>query len=168
MNKPFDIFCDMDGVLCNFFDSTFRLLGKRWDDPIYVQKHEREARDEIIKKHLDFGYLPPMPDFDQLWHFIKPFDPDILTAYARWDPQGSTRGKKEWNRKYLHVPEAKFHVVSRRNKQFYARSHTGKSNLLIDDYPENIREWASKGGIGVLHKNARETIAHLQDLGYRK
>lgn len=165
MNKPFDVYCDMDGVLCNFFDAAFRLTGKRWDDPIYVQKHAREARDEVIKKHLDFAHLPPMPDFDQLWNFVKHFDPDILTAYARWDPEGSTAGKHVWNSRYLHVPSAKFHVVSRRNKQFYATTH-GKKNLLIDDYSANIDEWKAKGGVGILHKNARDTIAQMKQLGY--
>jgi len=166
MLKPYNVFCDMDGVVANFFDTAFRLTGKRWDDPIYVQKHAREARDEMIKKHLDFAHLPPMPDFEQLWNFIKHFDPDILTAFARWDPEGSTRGKVEWNHKYLHVPANKFHVVSRRNKQFFAKGHDGKPNLLIDDYSANIDEWKAKGGVGILHKNARDTIAQMKQLGY--
>jgi phosphoglycolate phosphatase-like HAD superfamily hydrolase len=167
MFKPYDIYCDMDGVLVNFFDAAFRLLGKTWDDPAYVQKHAREARDEMIKKHMDFAHLPPMPDFEQLWNYVKHFNPDILTAYARWDPEGSTKGKQEWNRKYLHVPAAKFHVVARKNKQFYAMGQHRKPNLLIDDYIENINEWKARGGIGILHKNARDTIHQLKDLGYQ-
>lgn len=116
---------------------------------------------------MDFAHLPPMPDFEQLWSFIKHFQPDILTAYATWDPQGSEAGKKIWNRKYLHVPEAKFHVVSRRNKQFYAKSRTNEPNVLIDDYIANIDEWKAKGGVGILHKNARDTIAQMKAMGYQ-
>lgn len=156
----------MDGVLVSFFDTAFRLLGRTWDDPVYTQKHAREARDEVIKKHLNFATLPPMPDFEQLWNFLKQFDPDILTAYARWDPEGSKHGKEEWNRKYLHVPSAKFHVVARKNKQFYARNPNGTVNLLIDDYQVNIDEWRARGGVGILHKNARDTIMQMKTMGY--
>src|SRR6185437_4638215 len=120
MFKPYDVYIDYDGVLVNFFDTAFRLTGKLWDDPVFADQHAREVRDEMIKKHMNFAHLPPMPDFEQLWDFVKHFNPDILTAYARWDPEGSTSGKKEWNQKYTHVPADKFHVVARRNKQFYA------------------------------------------------
>lgn len=167
MFKPYNVYIDLDGVLVNFFDKAFSITGKRWDDPIYTQKHEREARNEMIKRHLDFAHLPVMPDFDQLWNFIKHFSPDILTAFATWDPQGSERGKKIWCHRYLQVPDVRIHVVSRKNKQFYARAKNNQPNVLIDDYSANIEEWANRGGIGILHKNARDTIAKMKAIGFQ-
>jgi hypothetical protein len=56
-------------------------------------------------------------------------------------------------------------LVLRKQKQDFAKKN-GIPNILIDDYPENIREWEAKGGIGILHKNAADTIARLKKLGY--
>jgi hypothetical protein len=42
----------------------------------------------------------------------------------------------------------------------------GIPNILIDDYDQNIKEWQAKGGIGILHKNAADTIAQPKKLGY--
>ena len=39
-----------------------------------------------------------------------------------------------------------------------------KGNILIDDRPENIEAWESEGGIGILHKNARDTINEIKKL----
>ena len=39
-----------------------------------------------------------------------------------------------------------------------------KGNVLIDDRQSNIDAWESEGGIGILHKNARDTIKELKML----
>ena len=39
-----------------------------------------------------------------------------------------------------------------------------KGNVLIDDRPENIEAWESEGGIGILHKSAKDTIDELKKL----
>ena len=35
---------------------------------------------------------------------------------------------------------------------------------MIDDRQDNIDAWESEGGVGILHKNARDTINELKKL----
>ena len=39
----------------------------------------------------------------------------------------------------------------------------GKNHILIDDLEKNITAWEAAGGIGILHKNANDTINTLID-----
>ena len=59
------------------------------------------------------------------------------------------------------LPGAKLILAKRENKQNYV----DKSNILIDDRPDNIAEWESNGGIGILHTSAASTIKKLKELG---
>ena len=36
---------------------------------------------------------------------------------------------------------------------------------LIDDMERNIQQWKDKGGIGILHTSAADTIKQLKELG---
>ena len=58
------------------------------------------------------------------------------------------------------------HLVKREDKQKYAISPSGQPNILIDDHPKNIKEWQAKGGVGILHRSAKETIAKLKKMGF--
>ena len=58
-------------------------------------------------------------------------------------------------------PRSKQHIVMRSQKQLYAKKNT----ILIDDYANNIREFNAKGGIGIRHKTASQTISELKKLG---
>ena len=42
-----------------------------------------------------------------------------------------------------------------------------KPNVLIDDHEKNIKEWESKGGIGVHHISVSNTLNELKRLGYK-
>lgn len=39
------------------------------------------------------------------------------------------------------------------------------ADILIDDREKTIREWREKGGTGILHVSAEETLAELKRLG---
>ena len=168
MVKPMNLFVDMDGVLVNFEQGVRNLFGHDAFDKVrYKTDSEKAARNAKIQNHLKFwSDLPPMRDFDQLWNFIKHFRPDILTAYAEWDAVNSKNGKRIWNKKHLKVPDDKFHCVRRDHKKLYAKDHHGNPNVLIDDYPLNIKEWEEAGGIGILHTSAASTINRLKQLGF--
>ena len=46
------------------------------------------------------------------------------------------------------------------------KSNYAKENaILIDDFASNIKRWEAAGGIGILHKNANDTIQQLKQLG---
>lgn len=173
MNTPYTIYSDMDGVLVDFMRGSREALGKAFDDPSYNTKEKRDERKVALSRHkLFWENLPVERDFDQLWSFIKNFEPHILTAYAEWDEANCKHGKVIWNQKHLHVPHDRFHMVLRENKRYFAKdhdgSHFGRPNVLIDDFPDNIKEWEAAGGIGILHTNASTTIHKLKQLGFSK
>jgi len=163
------IYCDMDGVLVNFAKETSKRVGmditsKEFEELGQAKRNKcySEACDSV-----DFwSQLEPMPDYDLLWGYIKYWSPHILTAYPMWSKEVvdvAIKGKKLWNKKHMMVPEPRFHVVKRVDKQKFALN-----NVLIDDKDKNIEEWTAAGGIGILHVSAVQTIDKLKDLGYRK
>lgn len=167
MRKPYEIYCDYDGVLVDFERGAYSVFGHHFGDPYYDSPQKKEERNKKIMQHPHFWEnLFPMRDYDQLWNFIKNFHPNILTAYAQWDPEGSKHGKTLWNHKHTKVSPDHMHIVSRDNKQKYARDAHGNPNVLIDDFPKNIHEWEAKGGIGILHTSAVTTIHKLMALGF--
>jgi len=113
--------------------------------------------------------LPPMPDFENLWGFLKPHRPRILTAYSQWSPEGATRsveGKILWNQKWTQVSDYELHIVHKNAKEQFAMTSDNKPNVLIDDNKENIEAWSSKGGIAIFHTSAKDTIRRMKELGY--
>lgn len=155
----YTIYSDMDGVLVDFERGVVQSTGRHFDE-------NNKEQYQHVKGFWE--NMPPMPDFDMYWNYIKKYNPHILTAYPDWDVAGATRGKKFWNNKYLHVPESKLHIVARKNKKLYAvNKETGKPNILIDDFAKNIKEWKEAGGIGILHTNALSTISQLKHLGIK-
>ena len=72
----------------------------------------------------------------------------------------------KWLQKNTNIKRGKIHLVAREQKQAYAQTN-GKSNVLIDDYIKNIREWEAKGGIGVHHTDVSKTLSELSRLGYK-
>jgi hypothetical protein len=47
-------------------------------------------------------------------------------------------------------------------KKYFCR---GKYDLLIDDSPRNIEDWAKAGGTGILHITLEDTLQQLQRFG---
>jgi len=103
-----------------------------------------------------------MPQALKLYNYIRPYNPNILSAVARRDPN-CRPGKLAWLRKNLRMTDtSRINLVRRRDKKQYA-----KGNLLIDDLQKNIAEWKAAGGTGILHKSVGQTIAQLKKLGYK-
>jgi len=168
------IYVDYDGVCCAFAQKVSDLIGmdinsKKFDD---LGQSKRNKLYSQVCDNLDFWInLEPMPDFKELWGYIKYWQPEILTAYPMWSKEAkdiAIKGKHLWNKKYTMVTEERFHCVERKDKQKYALNSFGMPNVLIDDKDRNIKEWESSGGKGILHTNAHDTILNLIRLGYNK
>ena len=98
-----------------------------------------------------------MPDGKELWDYIKDKQPTLLSAPSR-NP-ASRLGKRLWVKNNL--PGTPLILASAEKKQNYS----GKDKILIDDRPDNIEQWRARGGKGILHVNAQDTINQLQNLG---
>ena len=154
----YKIYCDMDGVLCDFnkrFEEFGKMLPKEYESK-YGTKQFWKLIDDEIGVRFWVG-MPWMPDGRELWNFIKPFNPSLLSAPSRNNE--SRLGKRLWVRN--HIPGTKLILANRVNKQQYST----KNSILIDDMPRTIEEWDSGGGIGILHTSAASTIEQLKQLG---
>ena len=92
-----------------------------------------------------------------LWDGLKQHNPMILSSVGSTNPKQKIKNKLNQISNVLGLSKDKaIFVTSGRDKANYA-----KGNILIDDSPENINAWRSAGGIGILHKNAQNTIGEL-------
>lgn len=172
------IMCDMDGVLVDFLAGVRHVTGHAWD--WYKTKEQREQRNRMVFEQGDAFWqnLPPMPDFHQLWGYIEPYHPHILTAIPS-GPRGGQRtetsrkfaeeGKWLWCQQHLRIPADHFHCVEREHKANYATQVVNGhvvSNVLIDDHEPNCAEFRRNRGQAILHKDATDTIKQLKAMGY--
>lgn len=155
--SEYKIYCDMDGVLTDFDGAYQELTGK-----------------DIRGQHLtDASFWSPIDkagkmfwvdmqwksDGKELWDYIKKYKPKLLSAPSRQD--SSRIGKHEWVEREL--PGVPLLLRSAKHKKDFA----APDSILIDDRADNIEGWNEAGGIGILHKNAKDTIEQLKKLGVR-
>lgn len=173
----YKIYCDMDGVLCDF---EKRFLEKLKEvGPKYYKRSDIEK----IKKPKDFDKLFGVEEFwkfidqytgvsfwvgmdwmprgEELWNFIKPYNPALLTSPSR--DNTSRLGKQLWAKNKL-SPKPKVIFAYSANKQNYSN----ENSILIDDKKSNIEQWRSKGGIAFRVKDGDigPTLKGLKELGY--
>lgn len=154
-NKTHNVWCDMDGVLVNF-KKAIEQLGLTIKD---LDDEPNKAWPIITKAGENFwAQAPWMKDGKELWDYIKKYDPTILSAPS--SANSSKTGKRIWVKNEL-GQNVKIILCKASEKQQFANDHS----ILIDDMQKNIDQWKSKGGIGILHTNAKDTIKKLKDLG---
>ena len=154
--QKYTIYCDMDGVLVDF--------DKGYKDLTGINTKEADAKgskffwEPISKAGASFWIrLKWMPDGKQLWDYIKQYNPSLLSAPSR--EESSKIGKRVWVKRNL--PGVKLILANAINKQNYS----GENQILIDDREDNITQWRDKGGIGIFHTSAADTIKQLKELG---
>ena len=112
------------------------------------------------------GKLRLDPGAKRLWSFVNKYGSHILSAYSTKD-SNCVLGKMKWLRKNLNLTQrSRIHLVRRSQKQDFAMTNN-KPNVLIDDHTKNIKEWKSKGGIGIHHLSVSTTLNELKKLGYK-
>ena len=150
----YKVYCDMDGVIVDFDKGYKELTGTEasFDTP------KEEFWAPIQKAGAEFWIkLQWMPDGKQLWNYIKPYNPQLLSAPSR--DESSKIGKFVWVKR--NVPGTKLILRSAERKQEFATPNS----ILIDDRADNIQRWKDAGGVGIHHTSAADTIQQLKDLG---
>ena len=168
-SKKFRLYCDMDGVLCNFDQRFMTMLN----DKDFGGKHYRteelegltapsdfEAKfgkeefwkfiDEICGKKF-WAEMNWTPGGQQLWNAISTYKPSLLTAPSR--NMISRIGKRSWVKSHL-VPSPEgiiFKYSAYKQEQAAADVKNGLEPILIDDRRDIIDRWQDAGGIGIYH-----------------
>ncbi len=155
------IYCDMDGVLCDFKSYAEKTVGvpiAKWMNLSKVDKWK-----PIVDKGDFWSTMPWHTGAKELWSFIKKYNPDILSAHVEEvrDPT-CIPGKTKWLKTNVQVPTDRINLVKRVQKQNFAN----KNSILIDDYNKNISDFKKRGGIGIYHTSTSNTIRELKKLGF--
>jgi hypothetical protein len=146
----------MDGVLTDF-DKQFNESVSPQHPKSFIDKNGMDVFwDEIDSRGVGFWVgMDWMEDGKELFNFItREFYVELLSSPSR--NEHSRLGKRLWVRN--HKLGVKLNLAYSYNKQKYA----APSHILIDDRKENIEQWESQGGIGILHTSAKETIECLR------
>lgn len=175
----YTIYCDLDGVLCDF-DAGLRRISNG------CSPDELEFRDmwSMVQNTNNFyEYLPWMTDGRELWNALLPLNPDILTGVPRH--YAARRDKAAWCRRELGVPihhvdmagyqrshavmgnggrkEGVVNVITCWSRNKHLESRMGA--VLIDDRESLARDWEMRGGIFVHHTSTKTTLKQLKELG---
>jgi len=152
------IYIDMDGVIADF--------SKRYKEKFHVTPEETRNNKEFggfFKKFIDdgeFSTLDLMPDATELLHFVSQLDvpKEILSSTARPDSHGLIAPQKQfWLNTHKIDYKANF-VPGKTLKYKYATPNS----IIIDDTHSVLDDWKKAGGIGILHTDAKSTIAILK------
>lgn len=151
------LYVDMDGVTFDWHRSASRIIptlqkeisdGFKWED-LY-------AGEPFMYRDMEL-----MADAMILWNYIQHHNPEILTAIPRrfqW-PECCAQKREAVYRKFGPTVKVNFGPFAI-DKQFYCRN---PSDVLIDDHEMNIDQWIARGGIGILHTSASDTIRQLKE-----
>ena len=190
-NYPYKIYCDMDGVLCDFEKAVVESINRELasENPKHPKIAAKVVADlgrnyitvkDIAKYspgkskpaakymyslvHDDedwWANLPWMPGGKELWAYISKYDPDILTSPM--DKAGKT---ESLSGKLTWVNKNLGLDADKVNfahdKYKFAVSEDGKPNVLIDDFETKVKPFTEAGGIGILHLGAKNTIKILK------
>jgi len=169
----YTIFCDIDGVLANFKQAIEKAC-RDIHHPEFVYEEDKYHTDPkyrnlmwkcISEYQKKYGYvlwlhLDLMPDAHELWNYIKPYNPQILTA-AGQPRNHAMEQKRIWVTQHF-GSNVKVNIVETAAEK---RKFAGPNRILIDDSKKAIDPWDAAGGIGILHTNAANTIRHLKTYG---
>ena len=155
------VYCDMDMVLCNFMKKADEVSGGSFVTADKVQRWKDISNTKNFWAELEW-----MPAAKRIHQMIIKYDAHILSAFSAKDPS-SKNGKMKWLSKNTDFKRGNIHLVSRAQKQAFAKNAEGEPNVLIDDYIKNIKEWEVKGGIGIHHTAVPKTLGELKRLGFK-
>lgn len=159
-NYELKVFLDLDGVLADFSGRLKEITGKPAESLSkgYLWASVQKYNDNVAPF---FETLDKMPDADQLFNFVTGNfgHVGILTATG-WTPRDGADQKRNWVKKHFGDKLDVKVVTSGSLKKEFATPQT----VLVDDTTKAITPWIQAGGIGVLHRNAKQSIEELKQI----
>lgn len=168
-----EIFIDLDGVLADFsrgmtkvlrevhgtdethidgeYDNCTKYRSRMWDTVGTYQKNGGEMWYE----------LEMMEGASLLWAYIKPYNPQILSATGH--PRFRSEGQKH---RWVAEKLGEDVVVNLTEKAQQKSRHASSNRILIDDKMKAIQPWCDNGGIGIHHTSVESTIIQLMAMGF--
>ena len=189
--SKYQIFCDLDGVLCDLIGGASKYIYEEAPDNASenYRLFQQKARDFLGGKPLTQENLnKTSSEFSQdtlnfFWRVMK--DNRKLWMGLDWTPEGkrlwdyikdfdpiilskptdlqSVIGKKKWVKDNLGLTKEKVQI--RYDKTPYAQ-YNGKTGILIDDFKSNTSKFSEASGLSVLYRSTDQAIKELKKMGF--
>ena len=176
-NNEIIIYCDMDGVLCDF-DKQFEKLTNTPPKEFEANKGTKEFWNVILKEGEKFWtQMKPMPGFEDFKSELISISTDgrfklkfltstsasqILKNYPRQEAIDYIKniefGKRTWLQTHWSGPKTIIFSDSGKGKGKYATPNS----ILIDDLSPNVESFIAAGGSGIIFTNAQQAIDELK------
>ena len=155
-NYPYKIYCDMDGVLCNFEKGAIEAINRELSsenpkNPELAAKVIKDLGRNYVTVEDIQKFSPGKSSAATKYMYKIAHDDVDFWANLEWQPGG---------KKNLGLNPDKINFAH--DKWKYAQSEDGKPNVLIDDFETKVKPFTEAGGIGILHLGARNTIKILE------
>lgn len=148
------LFVDLDGTLADFdahYEALFGLRPCKIADNV-DWKAVRGVKDFYLG-------MPPLQDMRQLWDYVSPLKPIILTGVPK-SVEEAPGNKVAWVRKHL-GPDVEVRCCLSKEKAL----HCKPGDILIDDWEKHKHLWLAAGGVWITHVSAEQTIDDLWKMG---
>jgi hypothetical protein len=186
--SEYKIYCDMDGVLCDFDQGYETLTGMSTEEanlqPKAIVKNPKTNKEEKVSffwnlfrtklnekniQERDFwANLPKQEKNNFLWDKIEKYNPNILSS-----PSIDFRlsQDQQLDPKFNQAIQGKKEWINKNlsnvNKEIFVPASqkvdsVAPNHILIDDMQKNIDAWKAAGGKAILHTSASKTIEALK------
>jgi hypothetical protein len=149
------ILVDLDNVLADFVQHVLEHFAAHPDDiptdDLWV----------MVESVPNFWLTMPLKyRAHDLWDFVQPYNPVILTGCPKSHYEVAAAQKVTWVKQKFGEQVTVITCLSR-DKQKYLLD---PADILIDDFSSNVKRWRKAGGRAVRYKTYEQTIAELRIL----
>lgn len=165
--KEYEIYCDMDGVLCDFDSQFDHYFGESVKEYI-ADKGIKSFENAVNEAGEDFWTTMPMlAGAKELWQRIGKYGVTILSSPGEFE--GAKEGKIKWIKENLRPAPKKviFKQTGQKHTEIQGKGEEEiKKSVLIDDYGKNLKPWESIGAKGIKHSadTLQNTLDSLEEL----
>ena len=153
------LYLDMDGVIADFFTGFAHKFGKdHWK-----KIHNKEKAITELQGTDFFNTLDTFETSEKLVNFAKAVgDWGICSSPLRGDRDNSAYWKRVWLTRHGYMPSIDKLIFTGQKERYATERFSGVPNILVDDKPDNISRWISKGGIGILYQANECTLEYVK------
>jgi len=165
--NEYEIYCDMDGVLCDFDAQFDHYFGESVKEYI-ADKGIKSFENAVNEAGQEFWITMPMlAGAKELWQRIGKYGVTILSSPGEFE--GAKEGKIKWIKENLRPSPKKiiFKQTGQKHTEIQGKGEEAiKKSVLIDDYGKNLKPWESIGAKGIKHSadTLQNTLDSLEEL----